>query len=152
MIVLPWLSDHWYEALESAGIIGGLLFTGFAVRTDARVRRAQTRIELTRAHREIWDKILSDPETALLLESDRDVSARPITAKEIEVVNRLVLHLRGALGAAEADIYIKPERLDDDVRDFFAHPIPRAAWRIVRESHDAEFVAYIDALVIGDVR
>jgi hypothetical protein len=42
-----WLRDHWFVLLQSAGIIGGLLFTGISLRIDARVRRVGNLLAIT---------------------------------------------------------------------------------------------------------
>jgi hypothetical protein len=42
-------SQNWFTFLQSLGIIGGLLFTRFSLRTDARVRRIGNLITITDA-------------------------------------------------------------------------------------------------------
>jgi hypothetical protein len=144
MGLMAWIIEHWTGAVESAGIIGGLLFTGFGYFRDARVRRVETLIEITKQHRELWTHLGERPESATLFDRDRDLDADPVTDREVQFVNLLLLHLRATFYARRARIYIQPERIDQDIRSFFSYPASRAVWERLKNSHDRRFIAFIE--------
>lgn len=116
---------------------------------EARVRRAETIVEITKQHRELWNYHDDHPELSALLEKDRDMTAVPLTEREGRFVNSLLLHLRGTFYGRKAGIYPQPECLRDDIRGFFSLPAPRAAWTTLRRTHDAKFVAFVDRAFEG---
>jgi hypothetical protein len=36
MEAVNWILEHWFDLLQTVGIVGGLLFTAYAVRKDER--------------------------------------------------------------------------------------------------------------------
>jgi hypothetical protein len=144
MAFVPWIIQHWPGIIENAGVIGGLLFTGLAFRIDARVRRAETLIEINKQHRELWMHFDERPKLAGLFDPKRDLSARPLLDDEVRFVNFLLNHLRATFYARSAGIYVQPERLADDIRGLFSLPAPRAAWDKLKQSHDRKFVAFVE--------
>ena len=57
-MVLPnWIGDNWFALLQSIGIVGGLIYTGRVVHTDAKVRRLENRFALTKQHRKMVDAL-----------------------------------------------------------------------------------------------
>ena len=150
MTVGTWIAERWLDLIQSAGIIGSLLLGVAALRAEAKSRQDQTRREITKEHREIWSGILSDPETKDILDQNRDLAARPISVAEKHAVNSLMLHLSGSRNAANAGTYMTPERLTEDIRFFFSHPLPRAAWDELKAYHASEFVAFVEAVLAGE--
>ena len=49
-----WGIEQWKGILEIGSPVVALVFAGLALVIDARVRRAQTIIEITKQHRELW--------------------------------------------------------------------------------------------------
>ena len=76
------LQDNWFTLLQSLGIMGGLFFTGFSLRIDAKVRRVGNLFEVTKQHREIWIMIYSRPELKRVIESKPNLDMKPITDEE----------------------------------------------------------------------
>jgi len=143
-MALPWIMEHWAGIVENAGVIGGLLFTGLAFRIDARVRRAETLIEITKQHRELWLYFAEKPELSELFDPKRNLVARPLANEEVHFVNLLLNHLRATFYARSAGIYVQPEGLADDISGLFSLPAPRAAWEGLRKYHDQKFVAFVE--------
>jgi hypothetical protein len=143
MVLVPWIIQHWPGIIENVGVIGGLLFTGFALRIDARVRCAETLIEINKQHRELWMWFEERPELEGLFDPKRNMDAYPLLDDELRFVNFLLNHLRVTFYARSARIYVQPEYLADDIHDLLSFPAPRAAWDRLKKSHDREFVAFV---------
>lgn len=144
MDLLDWIFTHWVGILQNIGIIGGLAFTGLSIRIDARVRRVQNLLHITEQHRDIWKHLQAQPEITRILDETADLAARPLTQKEIQFVNFLILHLNGVYRATKAGVFSEPEGMRADIRAFFTLPIPRAAWSKLRASHDRRFVQFVE--------
>ena len=144
---IRWLADNWFTFLQSAGIIGGLLFTGFSFRADMRTRRATNLIAITQHHREIWTQLYSKPELSRVLSADVDLHKKPVTLEEELFVSLLILHLNSAFYAARSGMFVNPERLEEDIREFFSLPIPGSVWKRVSTVQNAEFVQFISAIL-----
>jgi hypothetical protein len=112
-----------------------------------RVRRAQTAMEITKHHREIWMYYDEHPEIHTLFDRDRDMIARPLTGQEAHFVTFLLNHIRVTFYDRNAGIYVQPQALNLDIRMTFSYPGPRDVWRRVKKYHDAKFVAFIDGIV-----
>ena len=144
MASLSWLTDHWFDLLQSAGIVGGLAFTGFALRTDARSKRVQNLLTVTQNHRQIWEQLYSRPKLARVLEPLPDIVRHPITHEEQLFVKFLYLHLYTVYRAIRSDLYYTPKELAADVRALLSLPIPREVWMELRTSQDPDFVAFVE--------
>lgn len=145
MIISSWNIDRWKELFEIVGTPCALLFTGLALRIDARVRRAETLMEITKQHRELWIYYDEHPSLARLFDKDRDMAVHPLTDAEARFANFLFLHLRASYGAKTARIHVLPEHVDDDWREIFRHPAVRVAWDRVKHLHDRRFVSLVES-------
>lgn len=145
MSVEAWNIERWRELFDFGGTICALLFTGIALRTDARVRRAETLMEITKQHRELWIYFDEHPELGDLLYPKRNMVAHPLTNAEVRFANFLFLHLRASYGAKKAGINRLPEHLAEDWRELFSHPAIAAAWEKVKRFHDHKFVKLVES-------
>jgi len=143
MTLLNKIAENWFVLLQSAGIVGGLLFTGFALRADARAKQIQSMFALTQQHREIWSLLYSRPELARVLEPKPDLKVAPVTPAEEMFVRFLILHLSGAHRAIRSGLFTSPERLREDISSFFSLPIPRAVWEKNCTLQNNDFVAFV---------
>jgi hypothetical protein len=141
---LHWVEQNWFSFLQSAGIIGGLLFTAVTLRTDAQARRIGNLIAITQHQREIWTHIYTRPDLARVLDKSADLKAAPVTEAEELFVNFLILHLNSAYHAMQAGMFIKPEGLQRDIRIFFSLPIPKAVWNSAKLFQDEHFVRFVE--------
>ncbi len=149
---IPWISDNWFTLLQSAGIIGSLLFTGITLWIDSKSRRVTNLITLTNQHRDIWSEFNRRPELARVLKSEVSLLEKPVTDKEEVFVTMIILHLSG-MYQAMADRHVRaPERIEDDIRSFFSLPVPSAVWQKVRPFQDQAFAEYLENCLIDDFR
>ena len=142
---LRWLGDNWFTLLQSIGIIGGLLFTGIALRHDARGRRITNLIALTGSHRDIWSEFSRRPELARVLDPRADLAQEGVTEAEKKFVTLIVLHLSSVYHALEDSLSVTPDGLRRDIQGLFSRPVPRAVWENIKSLQDREFVRFVEA-------
>lgn len=140
-----WFAENWYPVIESVGIIGGLLFTSFSLRSETRTRRIANLLIITQNHREIWTELYRRPGLSRVLNPVVDVHRQPVTTEEELFINFLVLHLSSTYHAMKDDVFVKPEGLRRDINRFFSLPIPAAVWEKIKSMQDDEFVSYVEA-------
>jgi hypothetical protein len=150
MVSLDWISGHWFDLLQSVGIIGSLLFSGIVLRIDARERRIHNLFVLTKQHREIWSELFTRPELTRVLAPAVDLSVDPVTREEEILVRFLVLHLKNAFRAIEAKFCARPDGLAEDIRMFFSLPIPQSVWKSTRKFQDQDFVKFVEDTLRAD--
>ena len=144
MIVASWSIDRWKEIFEIVGTPCALLFTGFALRIDSRVRHTETLLEITKLHRELWTYFDERPQLAGLFDEKRDMATHPLADEEVRFANLLFLHLRAAYGAKRGRIFSMPERVGDAWREMLSYPALASAWNSAKHLHDRKFVALVE--------
>lgn len=140
-----WIADNWFELLNSVGIVGGLLFTAFSLRSETKTRRIANLLVITQNHREIWKELLRNPRLARVMNPLADAVREPVTVEEELFVNFLVQHLNSAYHAMRDDVFVKPDGLRRDVYRFFSLPIPHAVWEKVKVLQDSTFDAFVES-------
>jgi hypothetical protein len=145
MEVSAWFGQHWFDLLQTAGIVGGLFFTAYALRKDEKARRIGNSIAINEQHRKTWRVLYEYPELARVLSKDLDLKAEPISPREELFVTGLILHLNTVHQAMQHGEFIKLEGLQRDVEEFFSLPIPHAVWQRVKRFQDQHFVTFIEA-------
>ena len=143
MEVSPWFADHWFDLLQTVGIVGGLLFTAYATWKDERARRIGNSIAITEQYRQIWKELYERAELSRVLAKDADVKKQPVSIQEELFVKTLVLHLGTVYRAMNHSEFVKLEGLRRDVREFFTLPIPREVWQRVKSFQDEDFVQFV---------
>ena len=141
---MSWLASHWLDLIQSAGIVGGLFFNGWALHREGQTQRAANLLKLTEQHRDLWKELFTRPRLSRVLKADADPVADPLSDEETLFVTLLILHLNTAHSAIRAGVLDEPEGLTPDIRGFFSLPIPRAAWEKMRHLHDAAFVDFVE--------
>lgn len=149
MEFLGWLADNWFVFLQSAGIVGGLVFASLSFRADTRARRATNLLAITQHHREIWTQLYTKPELSRVLSPDVDMRKNPATLEEELFVSFLILHLNTSYQAAREGAFTTPERLQADIQQFFSLPIPNAVWQKEKPMQDADFIHFVESAVKG---
>ncbi len=139
-----WLAEHWFSLLQSAGIIGSLIFTGASLRIDARARRTSNLIAISRQHRDIWTEILRRPDLLRILSPRGRVETAKISESEEAFVTLLIHHLASAYDGIRFGLITELDGLQRDVAQFFALPIPRKVWERIRPYQNMEFVRFMD--------
>jgi hypothetical protein len=139
-----WISEHWFDVLQTVGIIGSLLLAAYTTWKDALARRIGNSIAINGQYRTIWKDIYEHPHLARVLEKDADVAETPISLGEEMFVTTLVAHLSTVFRAMKHGEFVKLEGLEKDIRKFFALPIPKAVWEKLKPLQDASFVKFIE--------
>jgi hypothetical protein len=145
MGIWGWLADNSFNLLSAGGIIGGLLFSGHALRSETKTRRVANLLTITANHREIWKEFAHNPALARVLDAAASPSKLPITNVEAIFVNMVIFHISGAYYAMRDELVINMEGLRRDVSDFFSLPIPRAIWERNKVTQNDDFVAFVES-------
>ena len=145
MEALPWLGQHWFELLNAAGVVGGLLFTAVSLRSETQTRRIDNLLTITRNHRELWTELYRRPELARVLAEHADLVKQPFTREEELFVTLVVLQISSVYEALKSGLVIKQEGLRRDVWWFMSLPIPQAVWAKGKVLQNDDFVAYVEA-------
>jgi hypothetical protein len=142
---LPWVLANSQLILTDIGIIGGLLFTGFQMRSEAKTRRVSNLLTVTANHREIWHTLFSNPELIRILDRNVPLKEKRTTEHEEIFVITVILHLASVFAAQKDHLIVKEEGLRKDVWDFFSRPIPAAVWEKMKVLYNDDFVAYVES-------
>ena len=139
-----WLRDNFAGLLNTAGIVGGLLFTAFSFRDARRERELSNLIALTAAHREIWSELREEPSLARVIDQTADLVHAPATKEEEIFVTALILHLYCVYRATKLGMYPHLEGLRRDVRELYSLPIPSQVWERMKLLQDRDFVRFVE--------
>jgi hypothetical protein len=145
-----WFSKNWFVLLQTAGIVGSLLFTGISLRRDAKGRKITNLIDLTANHRDLWSEFSRRPELKRVLDPKADTTNQSPTDAEKIFVTLIVVHLNSVYHALDDALTVTPEGIREDVRSLFSLPIPRAVWDEIKTLQDKEFVRFIEACLRGE--
>ena len=141
---LHWLGENWFTGLQTVAIVSGLVFTCITLRRDSHSRRISSLFQITANHREVWEKLLTQPKLHRVLSLKPDIDREPVTVDETIFVEFLILHLNSAHQAMRNGVMDAPEGLSTDIRTLFSLPIPRAVWEDKRRFQDGEFIAFVE--------
>ena len=142
-----WIVEHWFDLLQTVGIVGSLLLAAYTTRKDERARRIGNSIAINEQYRQIWKELYEHPKLARVLDKKVDLEKEPISAQEELFVTMLVLHLSTSFRAMKHGEFVKLEGLQRDVEDFFSLPIPRAVWKKMAKVQDRNFVGFIESVL-----
>ena len=145
MGLLSLLADNWFTLLQSVGIIGGLLFTGISIRRESHAKQINNLITITRQHRDIWTELYRRPDLSRVLDPDADLRKDPVTLEEELFVGLLIHHLNSVYHAMQAGLFMSPEGLEADIRQFFSLPIPKSVWRSRQDLQDRSFAQFVNS-------
>lgn len=144
MEFLPWLRENWFTLLNATGIVGGLMFTGYSLHSEAKTRRVANLLKLTEGHRDIWREHFQNPRLSRVLDPLVDLSKAPVTREEEIFVMLVIQHLSVVFHAMRDELTIKPEGLRRDVWWFFSLPIPASVWEKARVLQNDWFAAFVE--------
>jgi len=145
MAFLPWVTENIQMIIADIGIVGGLLFNGFQMRSEAKTRRVANLLTATSNHREIWSALFSNPELARVLDANAPIHKKPVSDSEEVFVILVILHLASVFMAQKDHLIVKETGLRRDVWDFFSRPIPAAVWEKMKVLYNDDFVAYVES-------
>jgi hypothetical protein len=144
---LQCFSENWFTFLNVIGIVGGLLFNGFSLRSEAETRRVANLLAITANHRDTWKIILENPELKRVLAPALDLKSRPVTEEERLFVTLVIQHCHSAFQATRKHLVINVEGFHRDVWGFFTFPIPAAVWNKIKAQQNDEFVAFVERAI-----
>jgi hypothetical protein len=138
------ISQNWISLIQTAALVGSLFLIGFALLLDVRNRRVGNLIMLTQQHRELWERMYTQPELTRILDPAADISEKAIKPEEEKFVIFVILHLSTTFYAMRAGFFQKPQGLQRDIKRFFSLPLPREVWHKMKDLQDRVFVAFVD--------
>ena len=138
-----WVQENWFSLFQSAGIAGGLVFTAMSFRDQTKSNRVQNLITIYKESSKLWRDFAENPSLASVF-SHRTSDNYEWTVGEEVFLNRLILHLNTTWWAMQEGEMIKIQSIEDEVRWFFAHPLPKAFWESTKKLRDKSFVGFID--------
>jgi hypothetical protein len=145
-----WISEHWFDLLQTVGIVASLLLAAYTTWKDDRARKITNSIAINDQHRKIWKDIYEHPELARVLDMEAD--AKDISVGEELFVTTIVAHLSTVFRAMKDGEFVKLEGLQNDVREFFLLPIPKAVWAKIKPFQDGHFIAFVESCLHHVVR
>ena len=144
---INWLTAHWFDLIQTVGIVGSLLFAAYTTHKDDRARKIANSIAMNDQHRQIWREIYDHPKLARVLQKDADLEKEPVSIEEERFVTTLILNLGTAFRAMKYGEFVALEGLQKDVQDFFSLPIPKALWKKLQPLQDENLVAFVEKCV-----
>ncbi len=138
-----WIGEHWLDLVQTAGIVGGLLFSGYVLWRDERSRKVSNLIALTEQHRNLWNGFVENPKLLRVLRPNANLENRPISKAEEVFVISLIVHLEAVHAAAKEGLFFPIEGLQRDVGNFFSLPIPAAVWAQNEKMRNADFRVFV---------
>ncbi len=139
-----WIAEHWFDLLQSVGIVGGFLFTAHALRKDEQARTVSNTIAINEQYSRIWHEFYERPALARILKKDADLKRQPVSNEEALFVKTLILHLDTVRRTMTAGIFADIQGLQKDIRDFFTLPIPKSVWEKLKPFQDGDFVKFVE--------
>jgi hypothetical protein len=138
-----WLGIDWSEALQNAGILVAI----YSNYDGKRARCVDNLARFTRDHREIWTEFHKTPDQKRVLDPKANLDAQPLSLKEEMFTITLILHLNSVYRSIKADQMTELPGLPDDIREFFALPIPLKVWRDARRFQTKDFVEFVERAI-----
>lgn len=125
-----WLSVNWLSLFQSAGIVGGLIYSGRNYGQSAQARRIANILEVTRSHRDVWGRaiVAADLTRVLEIAPNPDLATQAVDYKERTFVTFVLLHLRAQFDARILFVAGQERETRMDIRDFLRLPIPAVVW------------------------
>jgi hypothetical protein len=140
-----WFADNWFNLFSSAGIIAGLWFTAFSLRSDTKTRRVANLLIITANHREIWKVFLDDKGLARVRAASVDLIKQPVTDAERVFVTFVILHMSSVFYAMSDQLVVKLEGLRRDIAQFLSLPIPREVWEKIKVLQNDNFITFVES-------
>ena len=144
MGILGWVARHWFDGLQTTGILVGFYTALHSLRADTKERKIGNLFELTKAHREIWSRLYDRKELGRVLAQNVNLAREPATPEEELFVHTLILHLRTAFKARDLGMQFDDDAVAADIRQFFSRPIPRFVWEQTKSFQDRRFIDFVE--------
>ena len=140
-----WVSQNWFSLFSAIGIIAGLWFTAFSLRSDTKTRRIANLLTITANHREVWKVFLNDKSVSRVRDASADTAKQAITDAERVFVTFVIFHMSSVFYAMNDQLVVKVEGLRRDIAQFLSLPIPREVWEKIKVLQNDDFVAFVES-------
>jgi hypothetical protein len=145
MEIGEWGSQNWFNLFSAIGIIVGLWFTAFSLRSETKTRRIANLLAITANHREVWKEFLNNPKLARVRDAAADTAKQPVTDTERVFVTMIILHISNVHYAMRDELVVKLEGLRGDIAQFLSLPVPKAVWEKIKQFQNDDFVAFVES-------
>lgn len=142
-----WLVQYWLEAVQTGGILAGLIFTSASLRGTRKAQNITNLFALTQYQRELYSALFDRPELRRIFQDDIDLSAHPVTDDERLFLIMVILHLNLALATIRMNAIVPIEGLERDLAEMFTKPIPQAVWKEIRAVQNRDVRELVDRLI-----
>jgi hypothetical protein len=139
-----WILQNWFNLFSAIGIIAGLWFTAFSLRSETKTRRIANLLTITANHREIWKEFLNNQKLARVRDAAADTAKQPVTDAERVFVNLVIQHINSVYYAMSDQLVVKYEGLRRDIAQFFSLPIPKSVWERMKVFQNDALVRFIE--------
>lgn len=146
-----WVGQNWFNVIQTAGIVGGLLFGACAARREAKAREFENHLKITALHRELWSGVTSNPSLARVVEQNPDIVRSPITLAEQEFLNLAINHFQTGWRFAKSGSLVGLDEMTSDVRNFFSLPLPRRVWEKSKQFRNLQFVRFVEEALKSNI-
>ncbi len=138
--------------LDTVGIIGGLVFTGFglvlnAIATFRSIKSSKllNYQEITKSHRELWKMTLDEPDKySRVIEEKVNLKKKPITYYEHRFVHLLLLHMTTVFNFSKHSHLVEIEKMEFDIGEFLSFPIPHKVWKNTKSYFNKDFKKFVE--------
>ena len=144
MEIGEWILQNGFNLFSVIGIIAGLWFTAFSLRSETKTRRVANLLSITANHREIWKEFLNNPKLSRVRDAAADTAKKPVTDAERVFVNLVIQHINSVYYAMSDQLVVKYEGLRRDIAQFFSLPIPQAVWERMKVFQNDALVRFIE--------
>jgi hypothetical protein len=144
MHLLVWLRLHWIDLIQTAALVTGFLTLRSAFIGETRARQIGNSITLSQHHRNLWERLLADPQLARILDPKADIQKKRVTFAEEMFVIFIIIHLSDSYTAIQAGFYERLSGLRKDIQNFFSLPIPQFVWNKVKDLQEFEFFKFVE--------
>ena len=139
-----WFLQNGFNLFSAIGIIAGLWFTAFSLRSETKTRRIANLLTITANHREIWKEFLNNPKLARVRDAAANTAKQPVTDAERVFVTMIILHISSVYYAMKDELVVKLEGLRRDIAQFLSLPIPKAIWERMKVFQNEALVRFIE--------
>ena len=139
-----WLNAHWFDVVQTLGIVSSILLTSAALRSQAVSQNLGHYLTLVADHRELWSEAHRRPDLARIFRADVNLKVEPMTTAEEEFLNLAIEHFATGWLMARGTRFLHLQGLAADAATFFSRPLPRCAWDRTKHARDPRFVRFVE--------
>lgn len=144
MGIEDWVASHWFDLLQTVGIVGSLLAAAYTTWRDERARRIGNSIAINEQYQGIQKELIRHPQLKRVFDQDADIKKDPVSVEEEAFVKMTIGQLSTVYRAMKHGEFVSLDGLQKDIQGFFVLPIPNAVWIKFRSVQDRRFVTLVE--------